>query len=146
MTLLEIVAVVALLGIFAAMTASRANGLFANAAARTEVERFAGLLHDAKRRAILTGDSHGVDFTKSGTGVLSAQLVRETSPNNWDPIDDLIETPDGLEITTGDPHIRFSFEGVPLHGGVEILFEGPDQTWRIFVPPHTGAVRVSQTI
>lgn len=143
-SLLELVAVVTLMGVFAAVAASRSDGLFADAAARSSVEHVAGLLHDAKRRAILTGDSHGLDFNESGGSIASAQLVRETSPAVWDPVGDPYVPPEGVTMESAQPNARFTFEGVPASGGVTVSFEGPHQTWQIWMPPHTGAIRITE--
>ncbi len=143
-SLLELVAVTVLLGAFAAVAANRSNGLFADAAARTEVERFAGLLHDAKRRAILTGDSHRVAWTRSGGAVASAQLDRETAPGTWTAVEDAVVVPAGLTVTSNVDDVTFSFEGIPAGAGDAVTFTGPNQAWRIQIPPLTGAVRIEQ--
>lgn len=141
---MELVAVTTLMGVFAAVAVSRSDGLFADAAARTRVEEFAALMHDAKRRAILTGDSHGVAFTKSGGAIASARIERETSPGVWADADEAFAVPDGLQATSAADHARFSFEGVPLHAGVTIDFVGPHQTWRLTSPPHSGSIQIEQ--
>ncbi|MEM9700962.1 MAG: hypothetical protein AAF907_00800 [Planctomycetota bacterium] len=141
---MELVAVVTLLGMFAAVAASRSDGFFADAKARTEAETLAALLHDARRRAILTGDSHGVDFVRSGGDVLSYQLTRETSPGVWTGVEDAVPTPAGLSITSGSDNARYSFEGTPLHGGVTVTCWGPHQDWQIWMPPLAGSIRVTR--
>ena len=143
-TLLELVAVTALLGIFAAVAANRSDGLFADAAARTEVERVAGMLHDAKRRAILTGDSHGVAFTKSAGKIVSVQIERETSPGTWAAAEDAVALLKGAGVTSTADHLRYTFEGIPSNGGVTVAFDGPNQGWSLWQPPFTGAVRISR--
>ena len=143
-SLLELVAVTALLAVFAGVAASRSDGLFGDAAARTECERLAGLLHDARRRAILDGRTHCVRFDGSGGTVVAYALERETAPNVWEAVGPTRPVPAGVTMTCGADRLPVDFEGVPVGGGASVDFVGPHQSWNLFRPPHTGSLRISK--
>ena len=144
MTLLELVACVALLGVFAAVAVSRSDGLFADAAARRTCDEFAGLLHLAHRRAVLTGDVHGVAFERSGGVVVRGQLARWDAAGVRTDLDAAVDVPAGVTVSSPTAPARVDWEGVPLDGGVSVQFAGPRRTWQIWRPPLTGALRINE--
>ena len=100
----------------------------------------------AKRRAILSGDICGLVFVKSsGDAVDRFELAR------WNPDDtggetllgEAVEVSPGVSARSVHPHLRFTYEGVPVHGGVSVEFDGPHRRWSIWRPPGTGALRIS---
>ena len=142
-SLLELVAVVALTGIFAVVALARCDGLFGDAEALTQAERTAALLHRARRGAILHGTVRGLHFEQAGGRIVRMEL------SEWNgavrtALDEPVVLPDGLAVTCSAPQARYGFEGVPPDGGLTIDFAGPHRTWRLTCPAGTGALRISE--
>ena len=141
LTLLELVAVVTLMGVFAVVAVSRTGGTAGNAAARGAAERFAALAHAARRQAVLTGETHGVFFERSGGAIVAAELSR------WDGnartgLGERLEVPAGVTVSCPVPAVRFEWDGAAVGGGVLVDFDGPDRVWRVRQFYRTGALQV----
>lgn len=141
-TLLELVAVVTLMGVFAAVAASRSNGFFADVTVRTQAETVAGLLHAAKRRAILTGTDSGLRFVESG-GRITAFVPVERSGAALVDTDAPLPTPEGIEVTCAQSELLFDFEGLASVSGATIDFVGEARQWRIELTPAASRIRVA---
>ncbi|MFH5805320.1 Tfp pilus assembly protein FimT/FimU [Alienimonas sp. DA493] len=141
-TLLELVAAVTLMGIFAAVAASRSDGFFADATVRTHAGTVAGLLHAAKRRAIMTGTDSGLRFVKSG-GRITAVVPVEQSGAALIDTDAPIPTPGGIDVTCAQSELLFDFEGHASTPGASIDFVGEDRRWRIDLTPASSSIRVA---
>ena len=143
-TLLELVAVVTLLGVFAAVAVTRSDGRFGDVQVRTQARVFAGLLHQAKRRAILTGRDSGVRFVAGGPGVVAAVPVERAGGALVD-LGPAVPFPESVSVSTDAPELLFDFEGLGPADGFGITFVGPARTWVVHLPPVSSMIRVDST-
>ena len=145
-TLLELVAVVTLIGVFAAVAVSRSDGHFGDAAAKRTADEFAALMHAARTRAVLTGETTGLHFDRSaGTGhVTRATLSGWDAADARTPLGEVVEVPSGVTVTSTVQHARWDWEGAAADSGTSVMFLGPHRSWRIWSPPVTGAIRLSE--
>lgn len=143
-TLLELVAVVAILGIFMLVAISRIGpGTLANVGARADARRLAVDLLQARRRSIATGENHYLAFAVVGGKATGYTLYRRKAGGDV-AVDSPHEFPGNVVVTTSDAAAEFTFEGAAL-AAYRITLTGPQQTWQVDVIPVTGAVDVLRT-
>jgi hypothetical protein len=139
---LELLAVLALLGIFAAVAAARLGPApLKNFASHADARRLALDLLQARRRAIATGDNHYLEFTSSGGQTTGYTLYRRLSGGGTQAVDAPREFSHQETVTASHSQAEFNFEGAAL-AAYQVTFTGPDRAWRVTVVPATGAVRV----
>lgn len=135
-SLLELLAVVVLLGILAAVGAARLSpGIQGNLANGTDSFRILMALRQARASAISTGDNHRVRLL-STSGVISGFQVEHIGTVTTiveGPYDFTPET--SVTQTGGDA--TFDFQGLATVAPV-LTFTGPDHTHRITVVAATG--------
>ncbi|MEX2310606.1 MAG: GspH/FimT family pseudopilin [Pirellulales bacterium] len=137
MTLLELAAVVFIIGLLGVMAATRYGN---STIADTDAQGFARrLTHDcsqARRRAIATGDNHLVRFTVSGGQASQYALYRRVggSPNL---VDQAHPVPANVTVTTSATDVEFTFTGEAL-ASYTVTIQAPDRTWTVTVPQATG--------
>lgn len=143
-TLLELLVVVTLVGIFASTVAMRyGRSIFAEFGAQGSVRELSLALLACQRAAINTGDEHYLEFLSSGGKISSYRLMRDTSG-----VVTLVDGPKTLSndvtVSVSSSTMRFNFEGGAA-GSYWISVLGRSQTWRIDVIPISGTMRVSRT-
>src|SRR5262245_10623522 len=144
LTLLEIVCVLTLIGIFAAVAAPRLGlAPIKNFAAQGDARRLALDLMQARRRAIATGDNHYLDFVTSGGAVTSYTLYRRLSGGGVQAVDSVRNFPQQETVAASHAQAEFNFQGTAL-AAYQITFTGPDRTWQVNVVMATGSVRVTE--
>jgi prepilin-type N-terminal cleavage/methylation domain-containing protein len=138
MSLLELTAVVMIIGLVAAMAATRysANTL-ADVGAQGFARRLALDCTQARRRAIATGDNHLVQMTIVG-GTATQYGVYRRSGVTTTLVDDVCTVPASVDVTTGGAvDLEFTFTGEAL-ASYTITVQAPDRTWTVTVPQVTG--------
>lgn len=142
-TLLELVAVVTLIGIMASVAMFRiGTGGVGDFGARGIGGRIAMDMKIARRAAISTGDNHYLSFTVSGGKVTSYRMYRKAS--GGDVTADAVRTvPDEVTVTVSASTAEFNFEGEAL-AAYQVTLAGPNRTWQLDVVPVTGAVSLTE--
>ena len=144
-TLLELLAVIAIMAVFVTVAASRLGPeTIGNFGARADAHRLAADILQARRRSIATGDEHYLDFTVSGGRVSGYTLYRKAQSQGKVAVDEPHEFPVDVVVSTSAPKVRFTFEGAAA-AAYQIVLTGPGQTWRVDVVPATGTTVVTQT-
>jgi type II secretory pathway pseudopilin PulG len=143
LTLLELVGVLILVGIFTAVAMTRLGASpIADFASRSDARRLALDLLQIQRRAISTGDNHYIEFVTSGSKITGYRIYRRPPGGGVQEVDDLREFPHGESVTTTHNQLEYTFSGAALADYV-VTFAGPNQTRTVSVVPATGTVRVT---
>lgn len=141
-TLIEMMAVIALLGIMAVM----ATGAFrpesvGDLDGNVTAHRIAWDLQQARRRAISHGDNHALICTTSGGHVTSYTINHRAVDNSLTPVDATRSIPAYVSVTASSTTCEFNFEGEAL-AGYTFTVTTPHRSWTITVAQATGNVRV----
>lgn len=142
LSLLELVAVLTLIGVFAAIGAAR----FGPSAGRNfssggDARRLALDLLQCQRRAISNGANHYVEFTSSSGSIVGYTLYRRTSPSTGTAVDAYRDFPQGETVTTSHTQLEYQFDGSALAAYV-VTFTGPNRSTQVSVVPASGGIRV----
>lgn len=135
-SLLELLAVVTILGLLAAIGATRlAPGIQGNVARGTDSFRTLMAMRQARAAAIATGDDHRLRMIATGGAITAFQIERlggtttiVEGPHNFSGETTILQT--GSDAT-------FNFQGEATVAPV-LTFAGPDRTDRITVVAATG--------
>jgi Tfp pilus assembly protein FimT len=142
MSLGELLAVVVLLGIFAAVASARfGQSAQKNFGAQGDARRLALDLVQCQRRAIASGANHYLEFTTSGGNVVGYTVYRRTGPSTGTAIDVYRDFSQGETVTCAQTQLEFTFDGAAL-AAYTVTLAGPNRTWQVLVVQATGAVRV----
>lgn len=142
-TLLELLVVVTLMGIFSAVAAARFGPtLFGDFGSQSDARRLSLDLLQAQRMAILTGDNHYLEFSLSGSRAVGYQIYRRSASGSV-PADAYRAFTEQVSVTVSSPRMEFTFEGQAL-GAYQVTLTGAHRTWRVNVIPINGAVRVTE--
>ncbi|HEY4234414.1 MAG TPA: type II secretion system protein [Lacipirellulaceae bacterium] len=138
MTLFEIVAVVMIIGIMAAMAATRFG---TNAVADVNATGFARRLAldclQARRRSISTGNDYLLRFTITG-GKATQYVLYSKVGATVTQMDDVHTVPTNVTVTTaGTTDMEFTFTGATL-AAYTITISSADRTKTVTVPMATG--------
>ncbi len=138
MTLLELAAVVFIVGLLGAMAAARfGSSTIADADADGFARRIALDCGQARRRAIATGDNHLLRFTLSGSEATQYALYRRQGAST-NRVDAIYPTPASVTITPGGvTDVEFTFTGEAL-ASYSITVQAPHRTWTVTIPQATG--------
>jgi type II secretory pathway pseudopilin PulG len=138
MTLFEIIAVTAIIGILGAMAAFRfGSATVADVGAQGFARRLALDCFQARRRAIATGDNHLVRFTLSGPNATQYALYRRQGAST-NLVDDVHVVPTSVTVTTGGvTDVEFQYTGEAL-ASYTITVSAPDRTRTVTVYQVTG--------
>ena len=138
MTLLEMAAVVFILGLLGVAAATRyGGGAIAEVGAQGVVKRLALDCLQARRRAISSGDNHFVRFTLAG-GAATQYAVYRNQAGVDVRVDELRAIPADVTVATGGTvDVSFNFTGEAL-AAYNITVAGPERTWTLTVPQATG--------
>lgn len=141
-SLLELIAVVTLLGIVASISiASYRRGTLGNAYAKTDATRVATDARLARQKAISTGDNHFLQFNGSGAGI-SYQVFRRYANGSVEAAAAPYTFNSAVTVTVSPSNPEFTFEGEGL-AGYTIVIRGPDRTNTISINQVTGAVQLT---
>jgi type II secretory pathway pseudopilin PulG len=141
-SLLELLLVVTMMGIFAAVAFARLGpAAGSNFSARAEARRLALDLMHAQRRAISTGQNHFLQMTSSGGGITGYTVRQRVGAGSQTIETRQFAAP--LSVTSSHTDLEFTFDGSSL-AAYQVTLNGPDHTWQATVVPITGAVRVTQ--
>jgi prepilin-type N-terminal cleavage/methylation domain-containing protein len=138
MTLLELSAVVFIIGLLGAMAASRYGGsTIADVDGQGFSRRLALDCSQARRRAIATGDNHLLQFAISGGEATQYAIYRRQGAST-NLVDQVQAVPADVTVTTGGAsNVEFTFTGEALTS-YTITVQAPDRTWTVTVPQVTG--------
>jgi prepilin-type N-terminal cleavage/methylation domain-containing protein len=143
-TLLELLIVMTLIGIFASTVAMRfGRSLFAEFGSQGVARELSLALLACQRTSITSGDDHYVEFLSSGGKITRYQIVRDVSGTPT-----IVDGPKNIssDVTVAASHttMRYSFEG-SASAAYWITITGLNRVWRIDVIPISGAISVTQT-
>lgn len=141
MTLIELIVVISLMGIFATAAMARfGRSTIGDTGARSEASVLANAITNAQNAAIRTGDSHGILLSKADGD--RWVTVRRRSSGHQETVDEH-QIQDDVVVDASRTEIWFDFEG---HGTAyfDAGFRGPNRQYKVEVLPLSQAVRVTE--
>ncbi len=145
MSLLELIAVVTLMGVFAAVAIARLGPtIFGDIGSQTDARRVGLALLQAKRRAITAGNNHGVLFQNDAGGKLTYSVVAIDSFGGTTVVDGPFSFSQNVTPSVSQSTMSFTFEG-QASAPYTVDLVGPHKSWRISVVPISGALSTVQT-
>jgi len=138
MTLFEIIAVVMIIGVMAAMAATRfGTNAVADVGASGFARRVALDCLQARRRAISTGNNHLLRFTVTA-GKATQYVLCSKVGATVTQVDDVHTVPTNVTVTTGGiTDMEFTFTGAAV-AGYTISISSADRSKTVTVPLATG--------
>ncbi len=146
LTLLELLAVVTIVGIIAAVVTARVGrSIFAEFGAGAVAREISLDLLACQRAAIATGDDHFLRFEVTGGEVDSYRMMRDTGSADV-AVNEVKAVPNEVTVTITAPSndMTFRFEG-QANAAYVIDTVGESRSYRVSVVPVTGAIRVVET-
>jgi type II secretory pathway pseudopilin PulG len=142
MTLLELTAVVFIIGLLGAMAVTRYGfSTLADVGAQGFARRVSLDCLQARRAAISTGDNHLLRFTVTGGKATQYALYRRQG-GNLIQVDSVHVVPADVDVTTaGAVDLEFTFTGDAL-ASYAITVAAPDRTRNVTVSQATGKALV----
>ena len=138
MTLLELLAVVTLMGIFAAVAMARfGRSVFADFGAEADARKIGLAMLQAKRRAITTGSNHGVTLRPTSGAATSFTVDNIESGATVDGPYPLAAT-----VTSTASPMTFAFDG-SAQAPYVVTLQGPNRKWQISVVPINGTIQTT---
>lgn len=140
-TLLELIAVVTLLGLFSSAAFMRiGRDIFGDTGARSQARIVSLAMLQAQRAAIRTGDSHGLILNGSTSSVSSWTIVQQLQDSSTSIVDGPHAFPEELTVSANRSDMWFDFEG---NGNqrFELTFFGPNRSYQLTVQPMTRMIR-----
>ena len=143
-SLLELISVVAILGLVTLATASYyGHASLGNGGAEGLTRKLALALTHARRSTIASGDNHYLQLSPSSANVTSYVLMRRTGSGDIQ-IDEPRSVPTNVTVSASATVLEFDFEGASL-AAYTVTIAGPDRSWSISTVPLTGAIQVTET-
>jgi type II secretory pathway pseudopilin PulG len=138
MTLLELAAVVVIVGLLGVMAAARyGSSTVSDVEAAGFARQVAWDCSHARRLAIATGYNHLLRFTLSGGNATEYALYRRQGASTT-AVDEVHAVPTGVTVTTGGAtDLEFTFVGEAL-ASYTVTVQAPDRTCTVTVPQATG--------
>ena len=137
MSLLELLAVIPLMGIFSAAAVTRfGRDIFGDTGVKSEARKISLGMLSAQRGAIRTGDRHGVVFDGSLSQATQWTVVRELSGGAREIVDGPHTIADDFSVSVDSDEIMFDFEGNGT-STFQCDLQGPHRSWRITILPLT---------
>ena len=146
MTLLELLAVLTILGIMAAVASARVGrSIFAEFGSGAVAQELSLDLLTCQRSAIATGDDHFLRFVVSGGKVVSYRMMRDTGTGDV-AVDAVKPVSNDITVTITAPtnDMNFRFEG-QADWPYQIDIVGVNRSYRVSVVPVNGAIQVTET-
>ena len=142
MTLVELIMVVALVGILSAVVIVRLGPMaIGNPGARAVARRLALDLRHARGLAIAEGTNHYVGFDVSGAALTGYTIYRTASPSDI-VVEGYRSFDRGVTATGSTTRAEFSPTGAAL-GAYSFVVSGPSQDYTVTVIAATGTTTVS---
>jgi prepilin-type N-terminal cleavage/methylation domain-containing protein len=138
MTLLELTAVVAIVGMLSVVAATRyGTSTLADVGAQGLARQLSLDFLQARQRAIATGNNHFVRFTIAGGKVTQYALYQRQGVTTT-LVDDVNAVPADVSVmTAGTIDAEFTYTGEAL-ASYSVAIQAPDRTWTVTVPQVTG--------
>jgi len=138
MTLLELTAVVFIVGLLGIMAATRyGSAAIADVGAEGFARHIALDCSHARSLAIATGDNHLLRFTFSGSDATQYALYRRQGGSTT-LVDEVHLVPSGVTVATGGAtDVEFTFTGEAVTS-YTITVQAPDRSLTVTVPQVTG--------
>lgn len=145
LSLLELLAVITLMGIFASIAIARLGPtIFGDFGSQADARRVGLALLQAKRRAITAGNEHAVAFQNDAYGNLTYKLVSVDPFGGTTLVDGPFPFSQNVAAAVSHNTMTFNFEGQAL-AAYTVDLTGPHKSWRISVVPINGALSTVQT-
>ncbi|MDX1962084.1 MAG: GspH/FimT family protein [Pirellulales bacterium] len=143
-TLVELLAVVVLLGIFGSLAMMRyGRAILGDFGAGADATKLANGLNYAKRTAIMSGNPHALQFIPSADGSVAVggfQLVQlDDSLRQIAVVDGPFYFAPEVAVTSVLTQITFNFEGQSLQAA-SVTLAGPDISYQVTVQPINGGI------
>jgi prepilin-type N-terminal cleavage/methylation domain-containing protein len=143
-TLLELLIVITLIGIFASTVAMRfGRSLFSEFGSQGVARELSLALLSCQRAAITNGNDHYVEFLSSGGRIAQYRVMRDVSGTPT-----LIDGPKtfstDVTVAVSSTTMRYTFDG-SASTSYWITITGQSRVWRIDVIAISGAISVTQT-
>jgi prepilin-type N-terminal cleavage/methylation domain-containing protein len=143
-TLLELLVVVVLIGIFSTTVAMRfGRSIFGEFGAHATARELSLALLTCQRAAISTGDDHYVEFLYSGGDITQYRIMRDVGGTPT-LVDGPKALPSEVTVTSSASTLHYNFQGSAL-SAYWIVLTGNSRVWRIDVVPITGTFSITQT-
>ncbi len=140
MSLLELLAVVALMGVFTAAVASRfGRDILGDVGVRGEARKLSLGMLEAKRCAVRTGDQHGIQLYGSTSDVTSWAVVRVHDDGSRTVVDGPFVVERDFTVKADRSELLFDFEG-HAQSAFNANLVGPHRQWAIQIFPLTGMI------
>ena len=144
MTLVESLAVVAIVGVLSAVVITRLGTAgIGNPGAQAVARRLSLDFRHARGLAIAEGTNHYVEFDVSGADLVGYSVYRTASPT-----DIRVETyrtfEKGVTATSSTTQVEFTPTGAAL-AGCTVMVSGPSLTYTVTVIAATGTTTVSES-
>ena len=136
-SLLELIVVITLLGIFAAAAATRfGRDVLGDAGVRGGARKMSLAILEAQRGAIRTGDQHALQLSGPASNVTSFSVVQILDDGSRVVVDGPHDIPSDYQVSASAGEVQFNFEGNGVSTFV-VNLSGPHRTWQISVQPLT---------
>lgn len=142
-SLLELLAVIAIIGMMASLTVRLLPESLGNLASRVEARRLVRDLNQTRSRAIATGSRHRLVFAETSGAYESYTIVRVNADGSTTAVDLIHEFPDKLTVTGNGGYIEFDFDGA-TNGANLIVLAGAQRSVQVSLATLTGACTVSE--
>lgn len=134
MSLLELLAVVGIMGVLSATVAARyGRDVLGNIGVRGQARKLSLGMVEAQRLAVRSGRLHGVQFAGSGSSA-SWTVVSVGDTGDRIVVDGPFPLSDDYKLKTSASEVLFDFEGNATKA-VSIQLIGPKQTWTVDTLP-----------
>ncbi|GAB5405531.1 MAG: hypothetical protein Aurels2KO_37620 [Aureliella sp.] len=140
LSLLELLAVVALMGVFTAAVASRfGRDILGDVGVRGEARKLSLGMLEAKRSAVRTGDQHGIQLYGSTGDVSSWAVIRVNDDGSRSVVDGPFAVEKDFVVKADRSEFLFDFEGHAT-SAFNAKLVGPHRQWAIQIFPLTGMI------
>lgn len=148
-SLVELIVVVALIGIITAIATPSFMDWRRNVEYRAAARDIVSMMREAKARAISTNREHRVEFVVANRQYRMTQGNRAAGSSNFNTIiRDWVSLPEGVNMniafTGGASNVGFNPHGGSGAGNVTILDSGASTRYTITITATTGRVRVTR--
>ena len=139
---MELLAVVTLMGIFAAVAISRyGRSVFGDFGSQAGARTLSLALLQTQRAAITSGDNHFLEFNSSTP---TAYSLKQRTGLGTVLVAGPYDLSADMDVAVSHTAMEFTFEGQALAAYV-ITISGDNREWQLDVIPISGAVRVTET-